>query len=98
MPWIMRAAKVTVVLIAEPPAMAAGLVERLTDEGVAVDVQVINRTARSLGDQIVDAAHAADADLLVMGAYRHNNFVEWLLGGTTRHALRHADLPLLMSH
>lgn len=98
MPWILGAARVTILLIAEPTNMAGALVERLTDEGVVAEVQVIERSARALGDQIIDAAHAVDTDLLVMGAYRHNEFLEWLLGGTTRHALRHADLPLLMAH
>jgi nucleotide-binding universal stress UspA family protein len=98
MPWILAAARVTILLIAEPANMAGALVDRLTDEGVDAEVKEIERSARALGDQIIDAAHAVDTDLLVMGAYRHNEFVEWLFGGTTRHALRHADLPLLMAH
>ena len=38
------------------------------------------------------------ADLLVAGAYRHSQIVEWLLGGTTRHLLAAADLPILLAH
>ena len=39
-----------------------------------------------------------DADGLVMGAYRHNEWVEWALGGTTRFVLAHARVPLLLAH
>lgn len=98
MPWIRAAEKDTIILIEEPEEMAAALIERLRDEGVTAEVRMVKRGLRSLGDQIVDEAHVAGADLLVMGAYRHNPFVEWLIGGTTRHALRHADLPLLLAH
>lgn len=98
MPWIRAAEKDTIILIEEPVELAAALVERLKDEGVTAEVRAVKRGIGSLGDQIIDEAHGAGADLLVMGAYRHSEFIEWLLGGTTRHALRHADLPLLLAH
>ena len=98
MPWRRAAEKDTIILIGEPVEMAAPLVERLKDEGVTAAVRAVKRSTGSLGDQIIDEAHEAGADLLVMGASRHNDFIEWLLGGTTRHALRHADLPLLLAH
>jgi nucleotide-binding universal stress UspA family protein len=41
---------------------------------------------------------SAPADLLVMGAYTHNRFMEALLGGATREALAHASIALLMHH
>ncbi len=50
------------------------------------------------GPAILAAAHAASAQLLVMGAYGRSRFSEWVLGGVTRHILEHADLPLLMRH
>lgn len=98
MPWIRLAEMTTIILIEEPEGIATALIERLAQEGIATEVRIVKRSSRALGDQIVDEAHAADADLLVMGAYRHSAFSEWLWGGTTRHALRHADLPLLLAH
>lgn len=50
------------------------------------------------GAALLAAARREDADLLVMGAYGHARFSEWVLGGVTRHVLAHADLPLLMRH
>lgn len=98
MPWLRRAATVTILLVAEPAEIADALAERLKDEGVDARVHIADRSAGSLGHQIVDAAHEVGADLLVMGAFRHNQFVAWMMGRTTNHVLRHANLPLLMSH
>lgn len=39
-----------------------------------------------------------DTAMLVTGAYRHNQLIEWFAGGTTRHLLACADIPLLMIH
>lgn len=50
------------------------------------------------GAPIHDAARAAYADLLVMGAYGRSRFAERVLGGVTRYMLQHADMPLLMRH
>ena len=38
------------------------------------------------------------ADLLVMGAYGHNRFSEFVLGGVTRSVMHGMTLPVLMSH
>ena len=50
------------------------------------------------GPGILQAAHAAGAKLLVLGAFGRSRFAEWVLGGVTRHVLEAADLPLLMRH
>ncbi|MCG6162427.1 universal stress protein, partial [Leptospira bandrabouensis] len=66
-------------------------------EGIAFHVRQVPRDSETLGDQLVTEAHQLGADLLVMGAYRHNQFIEWLLGGTTRHVLARFDLPLFLA-
>lgn len=50
------------------------------------------------GVEILDAAHTATADLVVMGAWGHSRLTELVLGGTTRHLFQHSDLPLLVAH
>lgn len=50
------------------------------------------------GEQIEKFAHQKDADLIVMGAYGHSRMREWVFGGATRQLLRHAMLPVFMSH
>lgn len=98
LPWLHVAREVTLLLISESRDLAASAEELLDLEHITYRVQLAARDGESLGDQIVTEAHKLGADLLVMGAYRHNEFIEWLLGGTTRHALAHCDLPLLLAH
>jgi nucleotide-binding universal stress UspA family protein len=43
-------------------------------------------------------ANARGADLVVMGAYGHSRFREYILGGATRDSLAWMDRPILMSH
>jgi nucleotide-binding universal stress UspA family protein len=50
------------------------------------------------GAALLDAAHAASADLIVMGAWGHSRITELVLGGPTRHLFQHSDLPLLVAH
>lgn len=52
----------------------------------------------SAGEALLDQAQAMQADLLVMGAWGHSRVSELILGGTTRHVLRHARLPVLLAH
>jgi nucleotide-binding universal stress UspA family protein len=50
------------------------------------------------GAELLAAAHKADADLIVMGAWGHSRITELVLGGTTRHLFQYSDLPLLVAH
>jgi nucleotide-binding universal stress UspA family protein len=50
------------------------------------------------GAEILEAAHAIGADLLVMGAFVHSAWHSMMFGGVTRHVLAHGDLPVLMRH
>lgn len=54
--------------------------------------------ADAAGESLARAADDAGADLLVMGAYGHNRFSEWILGGATRHLLQRSALPLFLQH
>lgn len=98
MPLLRRAQSAILLLIDEPVEKAEPVVVRCADEGIALEVKQIARSSGSLGAQLIATADQSGADLLVMGAFRHNEFVEWLLGGTTRNALSKADLPLLLAH
>lgn len=98
LPWLRAAREVTLLLIAENRDLAGSTEELLDLEHIPYRVLHVPRGGESLGDQIVAEARKLGADLLVMGAYRHNEFIEWLLGGTTRHVLAHCDLPLFLAH
>ena len=51
-----------------------------------------------VGDEILDAAHEVDADIVVMGAYGHTGLFDKLFGSTTRYIISHTDVPLFISH
>src|SRR5271166_4177257 len=50
------------------------------------------------GQQLLSAAREEDADLLVMGAYGHVPWREFLFGGATREVIGVSLLPLLLAH
>lgn len=56
------------------------------------------RPSTPVGPAILDAAHALDADLVVMGAWGRSRVSELVLGGATRHLFQSSDLPLLVAH
>ncbi len=56
------------------------------------------RPEREHGRAVLDAAHALDADLIVIGAWGHSRITELVLGGVTRHLFQNSDLPLLVAH
>ena len=53
---------------------------------------------RKIGEALIAEAHAAGADLLVMGAYTRSRLAEFIIGGATREVLATADMPVLMHH
>lgn len=52
----------------------------------------------NVGEMLLSRAADEDADLIVMGAYGRSRLRELVLGGATRHLLRHMTVPVLMSH
>lgn len=74
------------------------LAAHLGRKGVATEEVTFSPNDEKAGAAILKAAHHHGADMLVMGAYGRSWFREWVLGGATRHVLRHMDLPVLMAH
>jgi nucleotide-binding universal stress UspA family protein len=69
----------------------------LARHGIAATFKTF-KTGKESGAALLDAAHVAGADLIVMGAWGHSRITELVLGGTTRHLFQHSDLPLLVAH
>lgn len=49
-------------------------------------------------EAILREASARGADMIIMGAYGHSRFREFILGGVSRDILARMDRPILMSH
>jgi nucleotide-binding universal stress UspA family protein len=75
----------------------ADMCQALARHGVKCEAVTAISTSESVGAVLLRQAKERSADLLVMGAYGHSRFREFLFGGATRHVLRHLGLPVLMS-
>ena len=102
LPILLAAQEVTILSIKEDPGAHIGEPSTLlrTLEQASVRCNVVRSTlaGRKIGDALLEEAAALSADLLIMGAYTHNRFVELLLGGATREMMVNAELPLLLHH
>lgn len=66
--------------------------------GIKVTVDVLSSGGKSVQEKLLQRVLDVDADLLVMGAYGHTKFREWLVGGATRDMLKAATVPVFMMH
>lgn len=101
LPLLRRADHVTILTAREDRTStanpAAELASYLAWHGIAARTQVVPAGSHA-GVALLEQCAAADADLLVMGAYTHSRLRQLILGGVTRHVLGHAPLPLLLCH
>ena len=70
----------------------------LVRNGIKAVAKTLKVRGRSAGEAILDEAAAAGADLVLKGAYTHSRLREVIFGGTTRHILAEARLPVLIAH
>jgi nucleotide-binding universal stress UspA family protein len=66
--------------------------------GLVAEKIVLEPMVGAAGPALMEAALAANADLLVLGAFGRTRLSEWMLGGVSRHMLEHSAIPLLMRH
>ena len=103
LPFLMRASKVTVAVISgeNEDAEQVGLQEvsqRLARHGVQVDTLAAAKGAGTVAEAIERVAGQVAADLIVVGAYGHSRFQEWVLGGVTEDLLAASSRFVLFSH
>lgn len=94
MPVLRQAGSVHVLSANRP----AELPTVLAEHDVAAAPHDLPDGAEPAAERILRAAHELGADLLVMGAYAHGEWREFLFGGVTRYMLANADLPVFMRH
>jgi nucleotide-binding universal stress UspA family protein len=63
-----------------------------------VEARPQSTRATEAGAAILRQARAANADLIVMGAYARPRLAELVLGGATRNVLEGMHIPVLMAH
>lgn len=101
LPLLQRASAVTL-LVGEPKPSDRPLPEfRLGDWLQRHDLapeRVRLDPTQDAGEAILREVAQRGADLVVMGAYGRTRLAEWVLGGVTRHMLRHSPVPVFMRH
>jgi nucleotide-binding universal stress UspA family protein len=101
LPFLRRAAKTRLVTVdaqggrVEPAMDVAAHLDR---HGVDVEIMAVEAGNRTVAQILIEEAHKLSADLIVMGAYGHSRFREWILGGATREMLETSDVPIFMAH
>lgn len=70
----------------------------LAAHGVEASHEVVTLGNRGAAEAVLARARELQCSFIVMGAYGHSVFREMLLGGFTESMLRHATMPLLLSH
>jgi nucleotide-binding universal stress UspA family protein len=66
--------------------------------GLSVETSRIASTSDTVGKALLLEASKTPGTLLVMGAYGHWRWREWVFGGVTQEALRDTVVPVLMAH
>jgi nucleotide-binding universal stress UspA family protein len=70
----------------------------LAERGIAVSRLASKGLHLRRGERLLDIAMENDADLLVLGAYRHIQYSEWDLGEVVNDVLGHTKIPLFLQH
>ncbi len=74
------------------------LAKNLAKHGIDVVVEEVDAAGRAIGTVFAEQVASRRADILVMGAYGHSRFREFVLGGATRSILTKPPIPVLLSH
>jgi nucleotide-binding universal stress UspA family protein len=81
----------------EPPEVD-DMVAHLKRRGVVGEVVRFSTGEGDIGKTILAKAKELHADMIVMGAFHHSRWREFILGGVTLTMLEEATIPLLMAH
>ncbi len=104
LPLLERASRVVVLVGEQRSASVIGwkpgfdLDGYLGRHGIAFESRDFSADSNVAGERLLEECSAVNADMLVMGMYGRGRFSEWILGGATRHILKHAPLPVLLCH
>jgi nucleotide-binding universal stress UspA family protein len=101
MPLLKRAERVTILTV--EGATVAGpsgedLARTLAAHGIAAATMTLPVGKANAGETILRKAGELGCDLIVKGAYTQSRLRQMIFGGTTRHILTNANVPVLMAH
>jgi len=100
-PYLKKADHVEILSIQRPPLQAEateGVREFLMLHGIACEERLIDPGSKRIGEALLEAAAAAQTDLLVLCGYGSGRLRESLIGGVSRHVIAHAGIAVFMVH
>ena len=74
------------------------MMAHLKRHGVTAEALRVKAGEGDIGRLLLSTAKSLDADLMVMGAFHHSRWREFILGGVTLTVLEEAAIPLFMAH
>jgi nucleotide-binding universal stress UspA family protein len=103
LPLLEKAERVHVVTVTNEKKIGTGrsgpeLAKHLARHGANVVLDTVDAAGRTIGEVLESYTLSRNADLLVMGAYGHSRFREFVLGGATRSMISQPPLPIFFSH
>ena len=101
MPLLRRAGRITICTV-EGATVAGPSAEQMARtlkiNGIDAETVTLKPGKRSAGEVLLGKAEELGCDLIVKGAYTQSRLRQMIFGGTTRHILANARLPVLMAH
>jgi nucleotide-binding universal stress UspA family protein len=70
----------------------------LARHGLRITVRNEDSLGKPVGQRLSESATAFDADLIVMGAYRHAKLAQRLMGGPSHFLIAESPVPVFLSH
>ncbi len=101
MPLLRLAARITILTVEGSTVAGPDGVEMartLRMNGIAAEPITVAPGKISAGEAILAKAAELGCDLIVKGAYTQSRLRQMIFGGTTRHILANAKIPVLMAH
>ena len=101
MPVLKRATQIVVLTVVGgtvPDPAATEIVSHLRRNGVPAEARSVNAGQRTVGETVLAEAAALGAGLVIKGAYTQSRLRQMIFGGSTRHIIGQATLPVFMAH
>ncbi|MGP0092492.1 MAG: universal stress protein [Xanthobacteraceae bacterium] len=101
MPLLQQAKQITVLTVeggSVPGPLGEDVARWLKRNDIAAMPVTLKPGGRSVGEVILAYAATNGCDLVVKGAYTQSRLRQMIFGGTTRHIMNNATLPVFMAH
>ena len=97
-PMLERVEKIEIASVSSNDAEARDIARYIGHRGMESEIHLLEGSGWNAGSILLEQADLLGSQLIIMGAFGHSRLREFVLGGTTKHILDHARLPVLFSH